>query len=291
MLDRQDREPAEAGLAGDRLERGRAQRRCRSRRSADRPGRWRGRRRRCSRRTAARPRHRRGERLGDALVADEDRAARGEQPPSGRPGPRPAGPCRGRPRRSSRGRSGRRRRQSAASANRNDTRPSTPSAPACAFARAIEPSSMSMPSTSMPGKWRAIEIDDQPVPQATSATRPCPVAQPRGDVRQRVDPVADEVLELRSVDALLGLDHVGSVVGPVDAVAGAVRIEQLRACVLPVPTTNRDERRRRATGSPDRRGPRRDRRAASTGARPDRRRRRRRRGSPPTACCSSHSRA
>ena len=111
MLGRQDREAAEAGLAGDRLEGRRAQDRARpDRRLVDEAVGQAG-------HDAVAVEHPLGlvagrrERLGDPLVADQDGATRREQPPSARPGPPPGGPCRGRLRRSSRGRSGRRRRR------------------------------------------------------------------------------------------------------------------------------------------------------------------------------------
>ena len=87
---------------------------------------------------------------------------------------------------------------------------------------------MSMPSTLIPGNARAIEIDDQPVPQATSATRPSPSRSFAAMSGRARDPVADEVRELRPVQGLLRLDDVGAVVRPVDALAGPIRLEQGR---------------------------------------------------------------
>ena len=47
-----------------------------------------------------------------------------------------------------------------------------------------------------------------------------------GDVGQGPDPLAHQMVELRSIDAFLRFDDVRAVIGPVDAAAGPVGIEQ-----------------------------------------------------------------
>ena len=65
------------------------------------------------------------------------------------------------------------------------------------------------------------EPDRRPARAAADIGDAAAGGEARRDIGQRRDPLGQEVLEMRSVERLLGLDDVGAVVGPVDAGAAS----------------------------------------------------------------------
>ena len=110
----------------------------------------------------------------------------------------------------------------------------------CVRLRALDRPGVDVDAVDVDPRERARDRDRRPAGPAGHVRDPTlAIAQLRGDVRQRADPIADEVRELRSIESFLGLDDIGAVVRPVDALP--VRYASSTAgMVLAVPTRKRE---------------------------------------------------
>ena len=277
MLGRQDREAREAGLAGDRLERRRTQDRAGpDRRRVDEAVGQAGDDAVAVEQSLGLVAGRR-EPLGDALVADEHGATGREQAPRGREDlGRPGHVVDGLEDRHevvaagalAVGRIGEQERDPVGQPGRGRV-----------GLRSLDRARVDVDAVDLDPRELAGDRDRRPARAAGDVRDPAlAVTEARGDVRQRVDPVADEMGELGPVDRPPG-PRRRRVRSPPSRRRRRSGTRRGVGHALRRADHEPGERRQVARGSPRRRGPPRDRPAACTAARRGPRRRRRRRGS------------